>query len=445
MGFETFIFSRYLKSRRKDRSISVITAISTIGVSVGVMALIVSLSVMNGFEKDLQDSLQGINGHILVYSVTPAGFRWDEKRELENKVKKTVDIEALAPFTQNQALIMGGDKPKGTLVKGIDPRPETTVSPLHYMIRTERFEVKRGKDIRSAKEAVGRVDEVLSKLSPHLERVVDKSGSVRSVKVSGIIVGSRLASSLGVEVGDWVRLISPEERITPMGNMPRAKRFRVVGFFESGIMGYDEVYSMIHIEMAQKIFRLHDRITGATIKIADASKANDYKDILQREISLPYLFSSWQEQNKNLFAVIKLEKLGLAIILYCIILIAGVSIISSLIMLVIEKTKDIAILKTMGATDTSILKIFVLQGTAIGIAGTVIGIALGLLVCFLVGQFDIIDIPPGVYAGNRIPMHIDPFQVMLISMIAIAICFFVTILPSRNAAKMDPVMGLKND
>ena len=418
--------------------------ISVVGVAVGVMALIISLSVMNGFEKDLRESLQGVNGHLLVYGFSPDGFRWSEKEMLEKRIKNLVDIQALAPFTQNQALIMGRHQPKGTLVKGIDPLTEPAVSPLHYMIRTETFEVKKNKEI-SDTEIVEKTRSILSKLSPHMERIVDKDGNARNVKVHGIIIGSQLARNLGVEINDWVRLISPEERITPMGNMPRAKRFQVVGFFESGIMGYDEVYSMIHLNVAQKIYRLGDRISGITLKIKNASQANDYKEILQKEIPFPYIFSSWQEQNKNLFAVIKLEKLGLAVILYCIILIAGISIISSLIILVIEKTKDIAILKAMGATNVSILKIFVMQGTTIGVMGAVIGIVLGLSVCFVIAQFDIIDIPPGVYVGNRIPMYVEPWQVALIPLISIVICFLVTILPSRKAARMDPVIGLKND
>ena len=444
MGFETFIFLRYLRSPRKERSISLITVISVVGVAVGVTALIVSLSVMNGFEKDLRESLQGVNGHILVHSLTPSGLRGEEKKTLEQRIGKLVDIEALAPFTQNQALIMGRHKPMGTLVKGIDPSAESAVSPLHHMIRTESFEVKRKREAGEA-DAAKKTAKILSALLPRMERVVEKDGSVRNAKVSGIVVGSQLAKNLGVKVGDWVRLISPEERITPMGNMPRAKRFKVIAFFESGIMGYDEVYSIVHLDMAQKIYRLGDRVAGITIKIKEAAKAQEYKEKLQREISLPYLFSSWQERNKNLFAVIKLEKLGLAVILYCIILIAGVSIISSLIILVIEKGRDIAILKAMGATNASILKIFVMQGTAIGVLGTAIGVATGLLACFAIARFDIVDIPPGVYAGNRIPMHVESWQVATISLVSIAICFLVTIPPSRKAAKTDPVIGLKND
>ncbi len=445
MGFETFIFSRYLRSPRQERAISAITIISVIGVAVGVTALIVSLSVMNGFEKDLRESLQGINGHILAYSLSPSGFKWDDERTLEKRIKRRVDIKAIAPFTQNLALIMGAQKPRGTLIKGIDPLAEPTVSPLNFIIRTEMFEVKPIREETENDKIKTQTKEILSKLAPHTERTVDQNGNIRNVKVFGIIIGTQLAKNLGVGINDWVRIISPEERITPMGNMPRAKRFKVVGFFESGIMSYDEVLSLIHISIAQKIYRMKDNVTGVTIKIEDSSKANDFKQILQNEISLPYIFSSWQEQNKNVFAVIQLEKLGLAIILYCIILIAGVSIISSLIILVIEKTKDIAILKAMGATNASIRKIFVMQGTTIGIMGTLIGVILGLIICFIIGQFDIIEIPPGVYASNRVPMYVEFWQVVLISVISIIICFIVTIFPSRRAAKLDPIIGLKND
>lgn len=448
MSFETFIFRRYFSHPYNERSTSVVTILSIIGVAVGVTALIISLSVMNGFEKDLRESLQGINGHINVYVFTSNGFEWKSDSNIGTQIAQEVPIEAIAPFTQNQAFIMGSSKPQGTLVKGIDVEKEIEVSPLGFMIRTESYEVLRDKSEykdKNNKQLLEKAREILNLLKPHSELIIDSQGNTRKVTVTGIIIGTQMARKLNVRINDWVKIISPEERITPMGKMPRAKRFKIVGFFESGIMGYDEVYSMIDIGIAQKLYRMGDNISGLTIKLKESSKADEYKDILQDKISLPYIFSSWQDQNRNLFAVIQLEKVGLAVILYCIIIIAGVSIISSLIILVIEKNKDIAILKAMGATNRSIHQIFIYLGTTIGIMGTIIGMILGLTACYVIGNYDIIDIPPGVYAGNRVPMHVEVWQVLIIAAVSVLICFIVTIFPSRKAAKLDPVIGLKNE
>jgi lipoprotein-releasing system permease protein len=448
LSFETFIFKRYFNHPYSERSSSVVTILSIIGVAVGVTALIISLSVMNGFEKDLKESLQGINGHITVYTFTPGGFEWDTKKNIATKIKQEIPVKAIAPFTEHQALIMGGSKPQGTFVKGIDVDKEVEVSPLGFMIRTQSFEVLRDKSEyhdKNNKQLLDKAKKILAQLRPHTEIQIDEHGNSRKVTVTGIIIGTQMARKMAVRINDWVKIMSPEERITPMGNMPRAKRFKVVGFFESGLMGYDEIFSMIDIGIAQKLYRMGDNISGLTIKLEDSSKADEYKGILQEKISLPYIFSSWQDQNRNLFAVIQLEKIGLAVILYCIIIIAGVSIISSLIILVIEKNKDIAILKAMGATNRSIHQIFIYLGTTIGIAGTFIGMILGLVACYVIGKFDIIDIPPGVYAGNRIPMHVETWQVLMIAAVSVLICFIVTIFPSRKAAKLDPVIGLKNE
>ena len=330
----------------------------------------------------------------------------------------------------------------GTLVKGIVPGQEALVSPLDHYLKTELFDSHDEKsDAAPAEDSM----KILNALTPHMEEVIDSNGNTRRQKVSGIILGSQLAKSLDVGLDDYVTLVSPEERITPMGNMPRAKKFKVVGFFESGMAGYDEVLSFIHLDISQKIYRLKDRITGLTIKTDNSSNADEYKEALSKKVSFPYVVNSWIDQNKNLFAVIKLEKLGLSVILTCIILIAAFNIISSLVILVIEKTRDIAILKAMGATDESIRKIFIIQGTIIGITGTLIGVVLGLILCFVIGRFDLIDIPPGVYVGNRIPMYVESWQILIIALVSVLICFSVTIFPSHKASRLDPIEGLRNE
>lgn len=208
-------------------------------------------------------------------------------------------------------------------------------------------------------------------------------------------------------------------------------------------MGYDETLALVDINIAQKLFKMPNEISGLTIRVENESLPDQYKDKLQKVLKFPFVVSTWSDQNKNLFAIFRLEKLGLAVILTLIILVAAFNIISSLVMMVIEKTKDIAILKAMGASDSSISKIFIWQGAVIGLAGTVIGEALGLITCWVIHNFEIIDLPSGVYVGNRIPMHIEVWQVSLIAIVSLLICFTVTVLPSRKAAGLEPAEVLR--
>ena len=448
MGFETFIAKRYLRSPWKERSISIITRISIGGVAIGVMVLIVVISVMNGFEKDLRGALQEANGHLTVHFYDSEGIKWNAEGLLQQKIKQTINPVALAPFTQHQAFIVGKNKPMGTLIKGIEIAMEPRVIPLYFSIRTESFESKRdntGTTKTVNKSTREKIQKILSLLQPQNERSENKIGKYQPKKISGIILGSQLARNLGVDINDWVTVMSFETRKTPLGEIPRAKKFKVVGFYESGIMGFDEFVSIIDIKVAQTLFRMKDSVSGITIKLEDGEKAEILKGALQKKLGFPYYVSSWIEQNKNLFAMFRLEKIGLFIILSLIILIAAFNIISSLVMLVIEKGKDIAILKAMGASDRSIRKIFIIQGSVIGLAGTLMGEVLGLIVCWIISSFDIIDIPPGVYVGNRIPMHVEIWQLILVAVISMLMCFSVTVIPSRKASKLDPVDGLRNE
>jgi lipoprotein-releasing system permease protein len=448
LGFEAFIAGRYLRSPRKDRSISVITKIAVGGVAVGVMVLITALSMMNGMEKELRAALRGVESDLTVYSFSADGFHWTPDSQLIARIRKTVPIEAYAPFTSHQALIMGPKNPSGTLIRGIDSIKEAEVAPIRFFIRTESFEAKHNNtrpDQPIDEERFQEAQKILSRLSAYTVTVEDDAGRQRTHNESGIIIGSQLAHNLGVTIGDQVTIMSLETRMTPMGEIPRTKRFRVVGFFETGMAAYDELLSLIDIEVAQRIFRMEGKINGLTVRFADPNKAESYQERLRSEIGFPYFFTTWMDSNKNLFAMFKREKLGLAIILTLIILLASFLIVSSLIMLVVEKRKDIAILKAMGAKNRSIRKIFIYQGTLIGFTGTVAGVCLGLVACWALSRFDVIDVPPGVYVGNRIPMHIEPTQIALIAAVSLLICFLVTIIPSRKASGLNPVDGMRNE
>ena len=448
MGFEIFLAGRYLRSPRKDRSISIITKIAVGGVAVGVLVLITALSMMNGMEKEMRDALRGAESDLTVYSMSSEGFPWGEDNQLIERIKQTVEIEAYAPFTTHQGLIRGPQKPAGTLIKGIDADREAEVVPIDFFIRTESFETKRDNsnpDREIAETERQKAQKILAQLKTHLESVKDAAGKLRQTKITGMIVGSQLARNLEVEIGDFVTLMSLETRMSPIGEIGVSKRFKVVGFFESGLPGYDELVSYIDIGIAQKMYRMQGRISGLTISVEDSGKAETYKEKLKEKIGFPYFFTTWQDNNKNMFATFELERFALGIILTLIILLGSFLIVSSLIMLVVEKRKDIAILKAMGAKNSSIRKIFIYQGALIGLTGTVVGVVLGLIVCWVISSFDIIDIPPGVYVGNRIPMQIEVMQIFIITTVSLLICFFVTIIPSMKASNLDPVEGMRNE
>ncbi len=448
MGFEIFLAGRYLRSPRKDRSISIITKIAVGGVAVGVLVLITALSMMNGMEKEMREALRGAESDLTVYSMASGGFQWGADNNLIERIKKTVEIKAYAPFTTHQGLIKGPQKPAGTLIKGIDARREAEVVPIDFFIRTESFESKRdnsnpGREIADSERQ--KAQEILAQLKPHKEMVKNTDGQLRQTTITGMIVGSQLARNLEVEIGDFVTLMTLETRTAPFGEIGVSKRFKVVGFFESGLPGYDEIVSYIDIGIAQKIYRMQGRISGLTISVEDEEKAGAYKEKLKEKIGWPYFFTTWEDNNKNMFATFELERFALGIILTLIILLGSFLIVSSLIMLVVEKRKDIAILKAMGAKNSSIRKIFIYQGALIGLTGTVAGVVLGLIVCWVISSFDIIDIPPGVYVGNRIPMQIEVMQILVITTVSLLICFFVTIIPSMKASNLDPVEGMRNE
>ena len=428
MGYELFVGKRYLLSPRSDRSISMITWISIGGVALGVIALIVSTSVMNGFRSNLRDAVTGSLPHITLFS-------WDEEIGAYNSLKKKVlehpEVVAASPYVYKQALITGKKKPKGALLRGIDPQKEPSVTRISSYLRESIYSLgplEKEEQRRLADSILGR----LSHPKANAEKIPD-----------GIILGASLAQQLDVRIGDTVKVISSEQRMTPIGDVPRVKKLEVIGIFESGISGYDEVLAFADYRLVQKIFRMGKEVSGLGVSIRDPETASEMASELQ-QLATGFLSSNWADENKSLFQVMKLEKIGLFLILTLIIVVAAFNIISSLIMLVAEKSKEIAILKSLGATDGSVRRIFVFQGVVIGLTGTVVGVILGLALCWVLGTFNIIDIPPGVYpGGNRIPVLIDWYDVGLTTICSFLICMLVTIYPSSKAARMNPVDPLR--
>lgn len=393
----------------------------------GVVALIVSTSVMNGFRTNLQDAVTGSLPHITV-------FAWDDAMQnysgLQKRLTEHPEVEGVAPYIFKQALLTGRKQPKGALLRGIDPQQETEVTKISSFLRDEVY----GFAPSPEKQAL-----ISARLLKRLSHPEARSKRLKD----GIILGAKLARQLEANVGDSVKLVSSEQRMTPIGDVPRIKKLEVIGIFESGISGYDEVLAFIDYRLLQKIYRMGNHITGLGVSISDPENAPEISLELA-ELSEDYIVGNWADENKSIFQVMKLEKIGLFLILSLIIVVAAFNIISSLIMLVLEKSREIAILKALGAKDSGIRKIFFFQGLVIGSLGTIGGVLVGLAICWALMTFEIIDIPAGVYpGGNRIPVLIDWLDVALATVASFTICILVTLYPATKASRLNPVDPLR--
>ena len=419
INYELFIALRYFRSPRKDQSISVITWVSIIGVALGVAALIIAISLMNGFRDNLQRSIIGSLPHVNLYGVVDNIV---DSTEVKRRVLAHEGVIAVSPYIIKQTLLMSEQESIGTLIRGIDPIHELAVTDIARFVR------------QSIRTPVGSDEE------KYLE---EGKNTVKFLKKGGIILGARIARKLNVDRGDLIKLVSSHERMTPLGNIPRLKKVRVIGIFESGISGYDETLSFIDYQFLQKIYQIPDHISGLGIRIENVEEAPQVANQLQK--SFPRLITSnWASDNQSVFQVMKLEKIGLFLLLSLIIVIVSFNILSSLTMMVLEKSKEIAILKSIGATDKSIGLVFMMQGSLIGMIGAVSGLLLGLLATWVLKNFQIIEVPAGVYpGGGKIPIALYADEVSWIVLSAFLICFFATLYPANKALRLLPAESLR--
>ncbi|MBI1986933.1 MAG: ABC transporter permease [Nitrospinae bacterium] len=430
MSYELKIGVRYLKAKRKQAFISLITWISIGGVTVGVMALIIVLAVMSGFEEDLRDKILGTNSHIVV--VDPTGAGMENYAQLIEKVRRVDHVASVAPFIYNQVMLTSETSVSGVVIRGIDPRTEGKVTNL----------------VKNLKE--GKIDLLDRSYSPDGGVLPTGEGQTLTpgkdkamIGAKGIILGKELAKNLGVFKGQEVTVISPLGSVTVVGMVPRMKRFRVVGIFDSGMFEYDSSLAFISLESAQRFFNMGAKVTGIEVKIDDIYRADQVARAIQKVVGFPYWVRDWMQLNRNLFSALKLEKIAMFIILVLIVLVAAFNIISTLIMVVMEKNKDIAILKSMGASNRSIMKIFMMEGLVIGVAGTVIGSLGGWLACHLLDRYQFIKLPSDIYYLSTLPVKMEPLDIGVIALAAIGISFLATLYPSWNAARMNPVEALR--
>ncbi|MFH0813550.1 MAG: lipoprotein-releasing ABC transporter permease subunit [Pseudomonadota bacterium] len=422
MGFELFIALRYLKAKRKQAFFSIITLISILSVAIGVMTLITVLGVMSGFEDDLKGKILGTNAHIRVFK----SFQGIENyAAIASEIEQVPGVRITTPFVYTEAMLSTETGVSGVILLGIDPTTVTKVTNL-------------GETLIQGK---------LGELSPSQPAEVNAGPG----RVPGIIIGKELAKNLGLFYLDELTVISPLGEQTPMGMVPRMKKFRVVGIFDSGMYEYDTKWTYISIPNAQQFLHLGDKVTGIEIKVDDAYRASFIAKAIQSRLGMGYQVRDWMETNRNLFSALRLEKIIMFIILILIVLVAAFGIISILIMVVMEKTADIAILKTMGARARSIMGIFMIDGLVIGILGTLLGTMGGVLLGeniqivaeWLERMFGITVFPPDVYYIDTIPYQMRIEDVTAIILITITISFLATIFPSWQASRLDPAEALR--
>ncbi len=419
MNYELFISLRYLRARRKQIFVSIITFISIAGIFLGVAALIIVLAVMNGFEKDLRDKILGVNSHIVVMDYSGAMRNY---RHVMTQIEKIPGVVASTPFIYSQAMLKNKESATGIVLRGLSVKNAASV-------------------VNIGKITEGSLD--------RLER--KKAGEQGPSGRPGIIIGRELAKNLAVSLGDPLFVISPSGISTPMGMTPRMRVFGVAGIFESGFYEYDATMAYISLEECQNFLNMGDAVTGLELKLDDIYQADKIGKQIERKLGFRYWVRNWMEMNRNLFSALKLEKRVMFIILSLIVLVAAFNIISALIMIVMEKNKDIAILKTMGATREGIMKIFILQGIIVGAIGTFFGTVAGLVVSFnledisrfIENSFGFKILPGDVYYLSELPSQVNYGDVAAIVVGTLLISFLATIYPSWRASRLDPAEALR--
>ncbi len=402
MPLELFIALRYLKAKRKGLFAVVTTLIGVAGVTVGVAALLTTLSVMNGFQTDIQKKIIGAQAHITVFGARSAS----DVEETTMKIRADPDYEASAPFVLGQAILTAFDRSIGVVVKGIDLEREFAVNDLAAKLTSGSWE------------------------------------NLSASRVSGIILGGELADHLGCRIGDEVVLVSPKSMATPLGLLPKMKKFRVAGTLKTGYYEYDSTVAWMSIASAAKFLGIDAGASGVGIKIKDLSHADVAAGRLRGVLGFDKLVRTYAQMNSTLFAALKLEKAVMFIILTLITVVASLGIASTLILRSVEKTRDIGLLKAMGAGPGLIRRIFLIEGFLIGGAGVVMGLTLGMFLCWVIGNFKIVDLPADIYYLSRVPVDVHLKDMAAVAGMGLLLSLLATVYPASRAAKADPVEAI---
>ena len=407
LPFELFVAIRYLLARRKQAFISLISLISTLGVMVGVMALLIALALMTGLQGELRDRIVGSSAHIYVLKVGGAGFEHYEDDIA--KLKTVPRVIGAAPAIMGQGMIIGRNANGFVTIKGIIPERESEVT--------------------------------------EIERTMQSGSLAALTPVEGqppaVVIGRELATKIGAFVGDDVEFLTPEGGVlSPFGMTPNIRTYRVVGLFNLGLFEFDQAYAFVHLDAAK-------RLTGKSVpdlielKVDDMFAAAEIADTIPERLGSEYMPQDWSDLNQSLFSALSLEKLAISVTIGLIVMVAALNIVASLVLLVMEKSRDIAILKTMGSSAASIRRIFMLQGLVIGLIGTALGATFGWIVIYIADRYKLVSVPLDVYQISHVPFRLEFMDFVVVVISAIVSCFVATIYPSRQAAKLDPAQALR--
>jgi lipoprotein-releasing system permease protein len=405
--YEIFVSLRYLRTKKRYGTVSLNTFISIAGVVIGVATSIITLSVMTGFQGYFRDKILSAIPHIVVMEYSGSGI--EDSRALQETVNRVAHVMATTPFTISQAMLTSKDRVQGVVVRGIDPATEGLVTNL-------------GRNMTE-----GTLADLESNKLEH----------------PGIVIGEDLARKFGATLGDTVTMVNPIGEETAVGMVPKMRKFQLVGIFDAGMYDYNTSFAYTSLEQAQKFFGMPGRVSGVEVRIDEIYNADGIADSIRRAVGYPYYTRNWIEMNRNFFSALKLEKIGMSLILVVIIIVASFNIIGTLTMIVMEKSREIAILKSMGATSGSIMRIFMFAGLVIGLVGTAIGAVIGYGAVTIITKSGLVSLPRDVYQVSHLPLSITGLDVLFICLTALGISFLATLYPSWQGAKQDPVEVLR--
>ena len=442
MRFELFIATRYLRAKRRQAFIGIITGISIVGVAAGVASLIVALAVNNGFRQDLQERLIGSTSHVSLLRIADDGIKdWPP---LLDRLSKQSHVVAAAPAIFEQVLISRGPRARGAVLKGMIPADERRVGDLLSTIKEGSATSLEEVPPEPGKDQAGGVATPAQGASATEESPDSLAGvHTRLAAMPPIILGKDMADNLGATVGSIVLVTSPQGELTPFGMVPKYSRFRVAGIFNSGFFDYDSSWAFTRLSDAQRLFGLGDLISVIEFKVDDIDKADIVAGELEDAAGKGFMATNWKEQNKALFHALKMERLVTKITVGLIVFVAALNILISLIMMVMEKTKDIAVLMSMGTRKSQVRNIFIAQGMLIGVIGTAIGLALGYAICYAGGHYHMIPLSPEVYSIDYIPFAPSLWDGLWVVLVAVGVSFVATLYPSWSAGKTLPAEALR--